>query len=190
MHKTLREFTEIWVYRIQAFETKCLRKLLCISYLEHKTNVWVLSKIIHLMGPQHHLLATVKRRKLARFGSKTNHPSACRVDNTTVNKGNAYGQCQSVKCLCLCQNSSKWPPTEKTGRGSLLNHLSRPPDDQVGERFELNRSCTRVVPHEGGPSTGVPLYKSNRRYSHTQFKTSCPDSLCIKYPCPNFRHQW
>ena len=26
--------------RIQAFETKCLRKLLCISYLEHKTNDW------------------------------------------------------------------------------------------------------------------------------------------------------
>ena len=32
--------------RIQAFETKCLRKLLHISYLEeHKTNDWVRSKI-------------------------------------------------------------------------------------------------------------------------------------------------
>ena len=29
---------------IQAFETKCMNKLLCISYLEHKTNDWVRSK--------------------------------------------------------------------------------------------------------------------------------------------------
>ena len=31
--------------RIQAFETKCLRKLLCICYLWHKTNGWVGSMI-------------------------------------------------------------------------------------------------------------------------------------------------
>ena len=42
-----------------------LRKLLRISYLEHKTNDWVQSKISFLVGPQEPLLATVKRRKLA-----------------------------------------------------------------------------------------------------------------------------
>ena len=31
--------------KIQAFEAKYLRKLLRISYLEHKTNDWVRSKI-------------------------------------------------------------------------------------------------------------------------------------------------
>ena len=35
---TLLDDSRKW---IQAFETKCLRKLLCISYLEHKTNYWV-----------------------------------------------------------------------------------------------------------------------------------------------------
>ena len=30
---------------IQVFETKCMRKLFRISYLEHKTNDWVWSKI-------------------------------------------------------------------------------------------------------------------------------------------------
>ena len=45
--------------RIQAFETKCMRKLLCISYLEHKTNDWVRNKVNFLMGPQEPLLATV-----------------------------------------------------------------------------------------------------------------------------------
>ena len=43
--------------RIQAFETKCLRKLLHVSHLEHKTNDWVLSKINCLVGPQEPLLA-------------------------------------------------------------------------------------------------------------------------------------
>ena len=51
--------------RIQAFETKYLRKLVRISCLERKTNNWVRSKISILMGPQELVLATVKRRKLA-----------------------------------------------------------------------------------------------------------------------------
>ena len=61
--------------RIQGFQTKCLRKLLCISYLEHKTNDWVRSKINFGMGPQEPLLATVKRRKLAWFGHVSSRDS-------------------------------------------------------------------------------------------------------------------
>ena len=40
-----------WRKRIQAFETKCLRKSLRMSYLEHKTNDWVQIKINSLVGP-------------------------------------------------------------------------------------------------------------------------------------------
>ena len=43
----------------EAFETKCMRKLLRVSYLEHKTNDWVRSKINFFVGPQEPLLATV-----------------------------------------------------------------------------------------------------------------------------------
>ena len=59
--------------RTQAFETKCQRKLLRISYLEHKTNHWVWSKINSLVGPQEPLLATVKIRKFAWYGHVTRH---------------------------------------------------------------------------------------------------------------------
>ena len=59
--------------RIQAFETKCLRKLLGISYLEHWTNDQVRKKIKDLVGPQEPLLATVKRRKLIWFGHVMRH---------------------------------------------------------------------------------------------------------------------
>ena len=45
--------------RIQAFETKCLRKILRIFYFEHKTNDWVRSKINFLVGTQEPLLTTV-----------------------------------------------------------------------------------------------------------------------------------
>ena len=61
--------------KIQAFENKCLRKLLRIPYLEHKTNDWVRSKINFLVGPREPLLATVKKRELAWFGHVTRHDS-------------------------------------------------------------------------------------------------------------------
>ena len=59
----------------QALETKCLRKLLRISYLEHKINDWVRSKINFLVVPQEPFQATVERRKLAWFGHVTRHDS-------------------------------------------------------------------------------------------------------------------
>ena len=46
---------------IQAFETNFLRKLLCITYLEHKTKDWVWSKINFLVGPLEPLRATIMR---------------------------------------------------------------------------------------------------------------------------------
>ena len=47
----------------QALETKCVGKLSRISYLEHKTNGWVWSKIYFLVASQESLLATAKRRR-------------------------------------------------------------------------------------------------------------------------------
>ena len=61
--------------RIQAFKAKCLRKLLRISYLERKTNNWVLSEINSRACSQESLLVTVKRRKLAWFRHVTCHDS-------------------------------------------------------------------------------------------------------------------
>ena len=54
--------------RIQAFENKCLRKLLHISYWEHKTNEYVWNKAKCLLGQQEPLRSTVKWQKLAWFG--------------------------------------------------------------------------------------------------------------------------
>ena len=61
--------------RTQAFETKCMRKFLRFSCLEHETIDWVPSKINFLVGPQEPLLTTIKRQKLAWFGHAKRHDS-------------------------------------------------------------------------------------------------------------------
>ena len=75
--------------KIQAFETKCERRLLPISYLEHKTNDWVRSKITYLADPQEPVLATVKRRKPAWFGHVMRHDS---LSETTLQGSSKDGR--------------------------------------------------------------------------------------------------
>ena len=83
--------------RIYVFKTKSLRKLLHISYLEHKANNWVWSKVNFLVGPQEPLLATVKRWKLAWFGMshaltaspKPSFRAPWRAGDAMVGRGNA-----------------------------------------------------------------------------------------------------
>ena len=53
---------------LQAFERKCFRRLLGISYKEHKTNDNVYQQIRSLTGQYEPLLTTVKRRKFYWFG--------------------------------------------------------------------------------------------------------------------------
>ena len=72
---------------IQTFETKCIRKLLHISYLEHKTNNREQSTINFLVGPQEPLLATVKRQKLVWFVHVTHHDSLSK----TIRQGTLEG---------------------------------------------------------------------------------------------------
>ena len=90
---------------IQAFETKCLRKLLCISSrFEYKTNdVW--NKISFLVGPQESLLATVKRRQLACFRHVTCHDSLSKTILQRTQKG---GQCGGWQRKCWMDNSKEW----------------------------------------------------------------------------------
>ena len=73
--------------RIQAFQTKCLGKLLRTSYLKHKTNDWIRSKINFPVGSMGLFLAAVKRRKLTWF----EHISRHNILPKTVLKGTLEG---------------------------------------------------------------------------------------------------
>ena len=54
--------------KIQAFEIKCYRRLLNISYKDHVTNEEVCKKIQVAIGEYDKLLNGVKKRKLSWFG--------------------------------------------------------------------------------------------------------------------------
>ena len=106
--------------RIEAFETKCLLKLLCISYLEHKTNDWVQSKINFLVGTQEPLLATVKRWKLAWFRHVTCHDSLSKNSLQGILEG---GQCHGQQRKCWMDNIKEWtsiPAHATTAHKGLL----------------------------------------------------------------------
>ena len=91
--------------RIQALETKFKRKLLRISYLEHKTNDWVRGKIKSLVGPKEPLLPTVKREKLAWFGNVTFHDSLPRIIFQGILEG---GRRRGRQSKCWMDNVKEW----------------------------------------------------------------------------------
>ena len=63
-----------------------------------------------------------------------------RVRDAVVGRGNAGWTTSKSGHIFPCQNCSQGPPAEKTGRGSLLNPLSCPSDDPIGQGNELNRT--------------------------------------------------
>ena len=110
--------------RIQAFETKCLRKLLRIFYLEHKINDWVRSKINLLVDPQESFLATVNRLKLAWFWHVTRHDSLSKtILRGTLEGGRRRGRQRK----CWMDNIKEWTslhmPELLTIKGLLQDRL-------------------------------------------------------------------
>ena len=59
--------------RIAAFEMRCLRQLLGISYRQHVTNENVRAMVTAEIGPHQELLQIVKTRKLKWFGHTIRH---------------------------------------------------------------------------------------------------------------------
>ena len=117
---------EIWTLladderRIQALETRCLRKLLRISYRKLKTNDYVRSLLRSLVGPQEPLLATVRRRKLAWFGHVMRHDTLSKaITQGTVEGGRRRGRQRKSRS----ENVKDW--TEMTIPDLLLMAANR-----------------------------------------------------------------
>ena len=66
-----------------------------------------------------------------------------RVGDAVVDRENDGWTTPKSGHPCPCQNCSRGPPAEKTGRGSLLNRISCSPDDPIGAETELNHPCRR-----------------------------------------------
>ena len=119
--------------RTQAFETKCTRKLLRISFLEYKTNDWVRTKINFRVGPQEPLSGNCQETETSMVWAchtpwqpPQNHPSGHLQGWMTPWSAEETVGGQHQRKEWTCQNCSQGPAAEKTGRGSLLNHSTCP----------------------------------------------------------------
>ena len=127
---------------------RCVR---CVAALFSVKGRLVSDNYKKAVVPQEPLSATVKRRKLAWFIHVTRHDSLSKpILQGTLEGWRRRGR--QRKCWmdnikkkekksghpCPCQNCSQGPPAEKTGRGSLLNRPSCPPDDPNGQGTELD----------------------------------------------------
>ena len=65
--------------RISDFETKAFRRLLQISYREHKTNLFVRAEIEKRIGHNTALLDIVLQRKLSFYGRISRHNNLCKT---------------------------------------------------------------------------------------------------------------
>ena len=79
--------------RIQALEMRCFRKLLRISYRDHKTNEEVKARTGNAIGLYEDLLTSMKRRKLRWYGHVTRSSGLAKtVIQGTVQGGRRRGR--------------------------------------------------------------------------------------------------
>ena len=121
---------------MQAFEIKSLREPLLVSYLEHKINDWVRSKIDFLVGPQEPLLAIVKRRKLAWFEHVTRRDS---LSKTILQGTLKAGRRRGWQRKCWMDDIKEWtclPMPELLTRASCSTDWKR-----------VSAESLRIFPH-------------------------------------------
>ena len=92
--------------RTQAFEMRCYRRLLNISYKDHVTNEEVRRKIQAAIGEYDELLTLVKKRKLRWFG----HVSRSSGLAKTILQGNVkeWTGMDFASSLRAAENRSRW----------------------------------------------------------------------------------
>lgn len=121
--------------RVQSFETKCMRKLLGISWKDRKTNEYVLSQVELLAGPQEPLLSVIKRRKLSWFGHVTRHTSLPKtILQGTLEGGRKRGR-----------QPKSWMDNIKDWTRMDSPTLIRQAEDRTGWR-KLTRDATLMSP--------------------------------------------
>ena len=121
--------------RIQAFENKCYRRMLHISYREHRTNHYVRQIVTTHAGEQEPLITTVKRRKLAWYGHVTRHTSLSK----TILQGTVEGKRRRGR------QRKSWMDNIKEWTGCSFQTLLRTAEDREHWRF-LTAQASAMTP--------------------------------------------
>ena len=119
--------------RIQAFEMKCLRRLLNISWQERKTNEYVRETIQKKVGRQEELLSIVKKRKLEWFGHVTRHQTLSK----TILQGTVPGARKRGR------QRKSWMENIRDWTGRRENELIRIAEDRHAWRL-LTRTSSKA----------------------------------------------
>ena len=99
-----------------------------------------------------------------------------RVGDAVVGKRNAGRTTSTSGHPCPCQSCSQGPRAGKTGRWSLLNCSSCPPDDPAGQGTKLNRTDSlmfMVVLKEGFHSVVMPSVNIHAVFLLQQSASDC-----------------
>ena len=78
------KYNEEIVKKINAFEFKCYRRLMGISWRDRRTNESVKEQVEDLAGVQKPPIQIAQERKMKLFGHVTRHPSELRLANTIM----------------------------------------------------------------------------------------------------------
>ena len=107
--------------RTQAFEMRCYRRLLNISYKDHVTNEKVSRKRQAAIGKYDELLLLVKKRKLRWFG----HVSRSSGLAKTIMQGTVNGKIRKGR------QKNRWKDTVKEWKGVEFASSTRAPDNRT-----------------------------------------------------------
>jgi len=121
--------------KLQAFEYRCLRKILRVPYTAHSTNKSIWDEVTQAVRPQEHLLAIFKRRKLTWYGH-VNHSGG--LANTILQGGVEGKRGRGRPRTTWLDNIRKW-----TGSTEL-------------HRLSHDRSVWRKMSYSASQTT--PLY--------------------------------
>jgi len=131
--------------RIQAFEYRCMKKILKIRYTAHRTSEFVWKEITDAMGTQEHLLATIKRKKLRWFGHVNRSTGLAKL----IMKGSVEGRRSSGRPrMAWLHNIKSW-----TGRTSEENNrLSQ--DRRTWKNISLAAASNTATQRSDGQGIG------------------------------------
>ena len=122
--------------RIQVFQNKSHRRLLCITYRQRKTNDYIHEKMINLIGKYEPLLSTIKRRKLKYYGHICRHDGLAK----TILQGKVEGKRKKGRPRNnWMHNISKW-----TGRST--SELTRMTEDREKWKKCVVDTCLMIPP--------------------------------------------
>jgi len=99
----VRDYRKNEKTRLEAFEMKGLRKILCVSWTAKKTNEWVLNKA----GVKRELLDTVKTRKLAYYGHTMRKQGNC-LEKEIMQGTMPGARRRGRPCTACIDNIKRW----------------------------------------------------------------------------------